>query len=251
VTRSHPRPSKPLRIKQQKSNNESPQIAADLGSSEAAITPLSEALPPTSSSSVTKSSQRPHILRTCKRRPGPSAASLPGGAPSTLTAVIIPQTNDVYLRAIVVNARVSPGHTVLITGIGGGVALLAMQFCLALGARVFVTSGSDEKLARAMDLGAAGGVNYRHSQSRFLANSPPARPDRHVNHFARRLAKGTGKGPWGNAARFCHRLSGWSHFPAGRPRASSWRVHRVVRDDRGATSALHNARGATEPAAHR
>ena len=68
------------------------------------------------------------------------------------------------------NARVSRGHTVLITGIGGGVALLAMQFCLALGARIFVTSGSDEKLARAVDLGAAGGVNYRHSQPYFLAD---------------------------------------------------------------------------------
>ncbi|KAH9079685.1 hypothetical protein EDB83DRAFT_2504048 [Lactarius deliciosus] len=65
-------------------------------------------------------------------------------------------------RAVVVNARVSHGHTVLITGIGGGVALLALQLCLALGARVFVTSGSDAKLERAVALGASGGVNYRH-----------------------------------------------------------------------------------------
>jgi len=67
-------------------------------------------------------------------------------------------------RAIVVNARVSCGHTVLITGIGGGVALLALQLCVALGARVYVTSGSDDKLARAVTLGAAGGVNYRHEE---------------------------------------------------------------------------------------
>lgn len=66
------------------------------------------------------------------------------------------------------NARVSPGHTVLITGIGGGVALLALQLCIALGARVYVTSSSDDKLARAVALGAAGGVNYRHSQSPLL-----------------------------------------------------------------------------------
>ncbi|KAI9446190.1 hypothetical protein H4582DRAFT_1904173 [Lactarius indigo] len=65
-------------------------------------------------------------------------------------------------RAVVVNARVSRGHTVLITGIGGGVALLALQLCLALGARVYVTSGSDAKLAQAVALGAVGGVNYRH-----------------------------------------------------------------------------------------
>jgi NADPH:quinone reductase-like Zn-dependent oxidoreductase len=68
----------------------------------------------------------------------------------------------------VVHARVGHRHNVLITGIGGGVALLAMQLCLALGARVYVTSGSEEKLARAIALGAAGGVNYTHGQSTFL-----------------------------------------------------------------------------------
>ena len=67
-------------------------------------------------------------------------------------------------RATVVNARVTRGHTVLITGIGGGVALLALKLCLALGARVYVTSSSDAKIARAIALGAAGGVNYTHSQ---------------------------------------------------------------------------------------
>ncbi|KAI0306283.1 hypothetical protein B0F90DRAFT_1862732 [Multifurca ochricompacta] len=73
--------------------------------------------------------------------------------------------DDVHAAAgqtVVVNARVSRGHTVLITGIGGGVALLALQLCLALGARVYVTSSSDDKLARAVALGAAGGVNYTH-----------------------------------------------------------------------------------------
>jgi len=71
-------------------------------------------------------------------------------------------------RAAVVHARVERRHNVLITGIGGGVALLAMQLCLVLGARVYVTSGSEEKLARAIALGAAGGVNYTHGQSAFL-----------------------------------------------------------------------------------
>jgi NADPH:quinone reductase-like Zn-dependent oxidoreductase len=70
-------------------------------------------------------------------------------------------------RATVVNARVTRGHTVLITGIGGGVALLALKLCVALGARVYVTSSSDAKIARAVALGAAGGVNYTHSQYGF------------------------------------------------------------------------------------
>ena len=78
------------------------------------------------------------------------------------------------------HARVSRGHTVLITGIGGGVALLAMQFCLALGARVYVSSGSDEKLAQAVDFGAAGGVNYKNSLYRFPAALPAIVTDRHV-----------------------------------------------------------------------
>lgn len=53
------------------------------------------------------------------------------------------------------NARVARGHAMLLTGIGGGVAL---------GAHVYVTSGSDAKLARAIALGAAGGANYTHGQ---------------------------------------------------------------------------------------
>jgi NADPH:quinone reductase-like Zn-dependent oxidoreductase len=62
-----------------------------------------------------------------------------------------------------VNAQVRPGHNVLITGIGGGVALLAAQLCVAAGANVYVSSGSDAKLARAAELGVKGGVNYKSS----------------------------------------------------------------------------------------
>jgi len=53
----------------------------------------------------------------------------------------------------------SHSHTVVITGIGGGVALTAFTMALAIGARVFVTSTSDEKLAKARAMGALGGVN--------------------------------------------------------------------------------------------
>ena len=63
-------------------------------------------------------------------------------------------------RAVKVNANIQKGDTVLITGIGGGVALVAMQLCLALGAHVYVTSGREEKIRRAIELGASGGVNY-------------------------------------------------------------------------------------------
>ena len=53
------------------------------------------------------------------------------------------------------------GDNVLITGIGGGVALLALQICVAFGANVYVTSGSEDKIRKAVALGAKGGVNYK------------------------------------------------------------------------------------------
>lgn len=59
------------------------------------------------------------------------------------------------------NARASKGDNILITGIGGGVALLALQLCLARGANVYVSSGSEEKINRAVAIGAKGGVNYK------------------------------------------------------------------------------------------
>jgi NADPH:quinone reductase-like Zn-dependent oxidoreductase len=66
-------------------------------------------------------------------------------------------------RAVVTRAQVGPKDTVLVTGIGGGVSLFALQIATARGARVVVTSGSDSKLIRAEKLGAAGGANYKTS----------------------------------------------------------------------------------------
>jgi NADPH:quinone reductase-like Zn-dependent oxidoreductase len=54
-----------------------------------------------------------------------------------------------------------PGESVMIVGIGGGVAVACLQLAKLVGARVLVTSSSDEKIARAIALGADGGVNYR------------------------------------------------------------------------------------------
>jgi zinc-binding alcohol dehydrogenase/oxidoreductase len=51
-------------------------------------------------------------------------------------------------------ARLQPGETVLVTGIGGGVATAAMILAKQMGARVFVTSRDEEKRARAIELGA-------------------------------------------------------------------------------------------------
>lgn len=65
------------------------------------------------------------------------------------------------------NANVRPGQNVLITGIGGGVALIALQLCIAKGASVYVTSGNPEKVQKAIALGAMGGANYKDSKCRI------------------------------------------------------------------------------------
>jgi len=64
-------------------------------------------------------------------------------------------------RMLVTRAVVRPGQTVLIHGIGGGVALAALQIAKLLSARAVVTSSSDEKLQRAVGLGADEVINYR------------------------------------------------------------------------------------------
>lgn len=76
-------------------------------------------------------------------------------------AAALPLAGLTAWRALVSRAGLRPGETVLVLGIGGGVATFALHIARAAGARVIVTSSSDEKLARAADLGAAAGVNYR------------------------------------------------------------------------------------------
>ena len=78
----------------------------------------------------------------------PEAAALPLGG---LTA----------FRATFIKGQVSKNQKVLVSGIGGGVAQFAFQFALAVGAEVYVTSGSQEKLDQVVKMGAAGGFNYK------------------------------------------------------------------------------------------
>jgi NADPH:quinone reductase-like Zn-dependent oxidoreductase len=75
-------------------------------------------------------------------------------------AAALPLAGLTAWRALVSRAQLRPGETVLVLGIGGGVATFALHIARAAGARVIVTSSSDEKLARAADLGASGGINY-------------------------------------------------------------------------------------------
>jgi NADPH:quinone reductase-like Zn-dependent oxidoreductase len=63
-------------------------------------------------------------------------------------------------RMLATRARLQPGETVLIWGIGGGVAVAALQIAHFLGARVAVTSSSPDKLARATALGAELAIDH-------------------------------------------------------------------------------------------
>ena len=79
-------------------------------------------------------------------------------------AAAFPLVSVTVWRMLVTNARLQPGESVLIIGIGGGVASAALQLAKRLGAQVFVTSGSDEKLARAKALGADHLINHRRAR---------------------------------------------------------------------------------------
>jgi NADPH:quinone reductase-like Zn-dependent oxidoreductase len=76
-------------------------------------------------------------------------------------AATLPCAGVTAWNALMVSGRpVRPGDTVLCLGTGG-VAMLALQLAQAAGARVIVTSSSDDKLQRAGALGASDGINYK------------------------------------------------------------------------------------------
>ncbi len=75
-------------------------------------------------------------------------------------AAALPLAGLTAYRALFGRAQLQAGEKVLISGIGGGVALFAMQFAIAAGAEVYVTSSSEEKIAKAVQLGAKAGVLY-------------------------------------------------------------------------------------------
>lgn len=75
-------------------------------------------------------------------------------------AAAIPLAALTAYRALFTQGQLTKQQTVLINGIGGGVAALAMQMALAADAHVMVTSSRDDKIRRAVDLGADFGINY-------------------------------------------------------------------------------------------
>lgn len=85
--------------------------------------------------------------------PATNVRVIPAGIPDDVAASFTLSTLTAW-RMVVTRARVQPGEDVLIQGIGGGVAIAALQICKLIGARVWATSRSDAKLSRARELGA-------------------------------------------------------------------------------------------------
>ena len=90
----------------------------------------------------------------------PNLQDLPNLVPSWPEAAAFSLVTLTAWRMVVTRAQLQAGETCLIWGIGGGVALAALQIAKLRGARVIVTSSSDAKLAAAQRLGADVTLNH-------------------------------------------------------------------------------------------
>jgi NADPH:quinone reductase-like Zn-dependent oxidoreductase len=75
-------------------------------------------------------------------------------------AAALPLVTVTAWHMLVTQANVQPGEDVLIHAAGSGVGSMGIQIAKLRGARVIATAGSDEKLAKARELGADATVNY-------------------------------------------------------------------------------------------
>jgi NADPH:quinone reductase-like Zn-dependent oxidoreductase len=91
--------------------------------------------------------------------PARSLAAMPKGM-SYVQAASTQTTFGTAWHCLVTRAHVKPGDWVLVSAAGSGVGSAGIQVAKLAGARVITTSSSDEKLARALDLGADVTINY-------------------------------------------------------------------------------------------
>lgn len=82
-----------------------------------------------------------------------------------LQAAALPLGGLTAYRALFRRGGLRSGQNVLISGFGGGVAQFAFLFAKAAGANVYVSSGSDEKIEKALKMGAKGAYNYKREPS--------------------------------------------------------------------------------------
>jgi NADPH:quinone reductase-like Zn-dependent oxidoreductase len=109
---------------------------------------------------------------------------------SWAAAAAFPLSTLTAWRMLTTRAHLVAGETVLIWGIGSGVSLAALQIARHLGARVAVTSSSDEKLARAKSLGAELVINHN------TADDVPAAVKRHFGAGVHVVVDSIGAATW-------------------------------------------------------
>jgi len=78
-----------------------------------------------------------------------------------LEAASLPETFFTVWQNVFSIARLQPGETLLVQGGSSGIGVTAIQLAKALGSRVIVTAGSDDKCAACLALGADHAINYR------------------------------------------------------------------------------------------
>jgi NADPH:quinone reductase-like Zn-dependent oxidoreductase len=75
-------------------------------------------------------------------------------------AAALPLGGVTAYRALFSQGNIQASDQILVTGFGGGVAQFGVQFGLSLGAKVYVSSSSNEKIQKALEIGCAGGFIY-------------------------------------------------------------------------------------------
>ena len=92
--------------------------------------------------------------------PEVQALPIPRGL-TALQAASLPETFFTVYSTVYDRARLAPGESLLVQGGSSGIGVTAIQMAAAMGNRVFVTAGSDEKCAACVKLGAERAINYK------------------------------------------------------------------------------------------
>ena len=92
--------------------------------------------------------------------PEVQALPIPRGL-TALQAASLPETFFTVYSNVYDRARLAPGESLLVQGGSSGIGVTAIQMAAAMGNRVFVTAGSDEKCAACVKLGAERAINYK------------------------------------------------------------------------------------------
>jgi NADPH2:quinone reductase len=92
--------------------------------------------------------------------PAGQCLPVPAGL-NMIEAASLPETFFTVWQNVFAIAKLQPGETLLVQGGSSGIGVTAIQLAKALGSRVIVTAGSDEKCAACVALGADHAINYR------------------------------------------------------------------------------------------